>query len=135
MATDDHSGSGESGENGPRRTAESADISERLQELARQLGITQAELARMLEISRQTFNPYFTGARGVGLPTLRKIAEKSGRPRLDDGDPWLAFARSEGSAPLLDRMNGEVHVYSPDRYTVVGVIVGVLVRPPRPLSA
>lgn len=47
MATDDHSGSGESGENGPRRTAESADISERLQELARQLGITQAELARM----------------------------------------------------------------------------------------
>lgn len=57
------------------------------------------------------------------------------RPRLDDGDPWLAFARSEGSAPLLDRMNGEVHVYSPDRYTVVGVIVGVLVRPPRPLSA
>lgn len=79
MATKDTSGSGESGDGGPEQPTESADISARLQELARQLGINQAALARLLGISRQTFNPYFTGTRGAGLPTIRKAAQRSGR--------------------------------------------------------
>lgn len=103
MATKDTSGSGESGDGGPEQPTESADISARLQELARQLGINQAALARLLGISRQTFNPYFTGTRGAGLPTIRKAAQRGG-PR------WERAARDgEGYDSRRHRLCGHSH--------------------------
>lgn len=188
-------------EDGPHLAEpESADISDRLQLLARQLGMTQAELGRFLAIDRRTLSAIYTGAKGAGLPLIRRAAKKSGRavswllgeedsrallaeidqrgrlivdsPQIkapcrmlfpqaagafaagseifvdpceafvadeylivrphDASDAWIAFARHDGT---LDRLNGELHVYSPTRYAVIGMVVGVVVKPPKPLSA
>lgn len=182
-------------------TAESADISKPLQELSKSLGVSQAELARRVGIDRRTFNPYFTGARSAGLPTIRKIAQATGRTvawllgeevgravigtcdargRVSMSSPvsspsivkfieasgafpagvdvfvdptetyaakqymlvktrgseecWFAWGRSQGELLLLDRLDGELHVYNSTRYEILGVIVGMVVAPPVPLS-
>lgn len=181
--------------------SESAYISDQLQELAASMGLSQTELSRRVGIDRRTFNPYWTGARPAGLPTIRKIALATGRsvawllgegmgravvgiadergrvtmtspltspsiiklpvaagpfaagtdvlvdpsssyaadtymlvrPRTG-GEEWFAWGRVEGGLKLLDRLDGELHVYADARYEVVGVIVGMVVKPPRPLS-
>jgi transcriptional regulator with XRE-family HTH domain len=186
-----------------RTSSESAYIGAQLQELAAQMGISQAELSRRVGIDRRTLNPYWTGARPAGLPTIRKIAQATGRsvawlmgegmgrpvvgiadPRgrvtmqsplttpsivrfpqsvgpfaagtdvlvdpcrdayeagvymlvrtRETGDSFFAWGRVEGTVNLLDRLDGELHVYVAARYEVVGVIVGMVVPPPRPLSA
>lgn len=84
MATRDTSRDDVDGDSGPEDEIaddrrESTDVSLRLQELARQLGVKQAGLARLMGVSRPTFNPYFTGTRGAGMPMLRKFARASGR--------------------------------------------------------
>lgn len=62
-----------------RKRDESVFIHKRLQRLAKELGVTQAELGRILDIKRQVLNPYFTGARGAGVQIIRRAAAKSGR--------------------------------------------------------
>lgn len=181
--------------------SESAYISDQLHEMAAALGVSQTELARRVGIDRRTFNPYWTGARPAGLPTIRKIAlatgrsvawllgEGMGRPVVGYADErgrvimtspltapstikfaqaagpfaagtdvlvdpaeaytedaymlirpagseeaWFAWGRIEGGLRLLDRLDGELHVFTEARYAVVGVIVGMVVKPPRPLS-
>jgi hypothetical protein len=57
------------------------------------------------------------------------------RSRVSDDPPWIAWGRAEGSTRLLDRLNGELHVYDASRYDILFVIVGVLSPPPRPASA
>lgn len=52
----------------------------------------------------------------------------------ETGDMFFAWGRVEGTVNLLDRLDGELHVYVAARYEVVGVIVGMVVPPPRPLS-
>lgn len=181
--------------------SESAYIGDQLQEMAAAMGVSQTELARRVGIDRRTFNPYFTGARPAGLPTIRKIALATGRsvawllgegmgrpvvgyadergrvtmtspltspsiiklpvaagpfaagtdvlvdpsdtyaahsymlvrPRTGD-ETWFTWGREEGGLKLLDRLDGELHVYAESRYEVVGVIVGMVVKPPPPLS-
>jgi DNA-binding XRE family transcriptional regulator len=183
-------------------TTESAYISEQLKQLAASLGLSQSALARMCGIDRRTFNPYYTGARPAGLPTIRKIAiatgrsmawllgEAVGRPVVgtadnfgrvtmtspitapsivmfvgsvgpfkagmpvqvdpassfspgeymlvrtrETGDAWYAWGRLEGRLSVLDRLDGELHIYDPARYEVIGLVVGMVVKPPPPPSA
>lgn len=181
--------------------SESAYIGGQLQELAASMGVSQTELARRVGIDRRTFNPYFTGLRPAGLPTIRKIALATGRSvawLLGEGmgravvgnadalgrvtmtspltnpaivkfvqqagpfaagtdvlvdpwvgysvgkymlvrsrtgqDTWFAWGRLDGALKLLDRLDGELHVYSEARYEVIGVITGMVVPVPPPAS-
>lgn len=176
-------------------------VSERLQLLAKQLGVSQAKLAQLLDTHRSVLNPYFTGARPAGLPMLRRWSTASGRTvawlmgedvgrsvigtldatgrvamdskritigiiavpsatrdfpagtqllvdpasafvpgawllvRVRGGDDdWIAWASDDGRG-TLDRANGELHSYDPERYEITGMIVGQIVPPPKRPSA
>lgn len=65
----------------------------------KQLGLSQAEIARRLGISRQTFNNYELGKREADYETLLKIAEElhtSVQDLLQDSD------KTEKSTPIVN---------------------------------
>lgn len=53
----------------------------------------------------------------------------------DGSTPWFGWANRIGDMDMLRRADGEEVRYVPTRHKVVGLIVGVLVKPSRPLSA
>lgn len=53
---------------------------------------------------------------------------------VNDHVPWLGWS-SSGQVETLERCDGELVVYNPDRHAVIGVVAGMLVVPPPPLTA
>lgn len=53
----------------------------------------------------------------------------------DAGVPWIVWAFQAGEMDMMLRLDGEELRYQPGRHKVIGLITGMVVRPPKPLSA
>lgn len=57
------------------------------------------------------------------------------RTRARPDETWLAWGQADGGIDFVQRSDGEVFRYHATRHEVLGVVAGMLMPPPSPLSA
>jgi transcriptional regulator with XRE-family HTH domain len=103
------------------------ELGSRIQEYRKELGLTQTEFGKMLNLSQQVIADYEAGHRNIPIYTLANIAEALGVD-ISDLVNGKKYTRKRGPAPTLQKQLEVIQRLPKERRNAVMQVIEMAVK-------